>query len=218
MSGCWQQGTIRGSHGSAQIRGRVVKLGGSLLTRPTWPADIASLLAALHDQADGGPAPVIVVGGGPVVDGLRAVDHAAPRPPALMHDLAIEAMRLTGRIVAEALRLPTIATIEADPTGPAILDVGTWLATTGAGSRVSHGWDATSDSIAAVVAETIGRELVLVKSVPPPCPNQDLAALAAAGWVDDCFPSAAALLSQIAWASPALANATVQEREQRTRQ
>jgi aspartokinase-like uncharacterized kinase len=160
---------------------------------------------------------VIVVGGGPVVDGLRAVDRAARRPPALMHDLAIEAMRLTARIVADALGLPIVTTIDSDTTGPTILDAGTWLATSGAGSGVPHGWDATSDSIAAVVAAATGREILLAKSVPPPCSGDDLQGLAAAGWVDEFFPTAAASLGRIAWASPGIANAPGLRHGQRIR-
>jgi hypothetical protein len=41
---------------------------------------------------------------------------------------------------------------------------------------------------------------VLAKSVPPPL--GDLAAVAAAGWVDEFFPKAASDLHAIAWIAP----------------
>jgi len=67
------------------------------------------------------------------------------------------------------------------------------------------GWEVTSDSIAAHVAAAYGGELLLVKSVPPPslpASQNQLEALAAAGWVDSHFPSAAAGLATISWAAP----------------
>ena len=48
-----------------------------------------------------------------------------------------------------------------------------------------------------------GRGLVLAKRVPPPGDTTDLERLAAAGWVDPCFPGAAAGVTAITWAAPA---------------
>jgi aspartokinase-like uncharacterized kinase len=64
------------------------------------------------------------------------------------------------------------------------------------------GWRVTSDSIAAAVAATVGAELILAKRVPPPGPASDLESLAAAGWVDEHFPTAARGLGGIGWAAP----------------
>lgn len=196
MSTLWLTGTIRPAAGAGIGEGPIVKLGGSLLTRPAWPEDVRRLLASLRS-------PVVVVGGGPVVDGLREIDAASPRSTALMHDLAIDAMRLTARIVAEALRLPLEPRVESHAVTPIILDTATWL---GASSRVHplpQGWQVTSDSIAAIIAASAGRDLLLVKSLPPHCPGDALADLSAAGWVDEHFPAAAADVTAIGWAAPA---------------
>jgi hypothetical protein len=81
-----------------------------------------------------------------------------------------------------------------------------WLEAGGRAKTLPAGWEVTSDSIAARVAVECGRGLLLVKSVPPPpCPaGADVcSALAAAGWVDQYFPVAAAALDTLAWAAPA---------------
>jgi aspartokinase-like uncharacterized kinase len=168
----------------------VVKIGGSLLARPAWPEWIAALVAATH-----GPR-VFVVGGGPVVDGLRAVDAAAPQPAAAMHWRAIEALGITARLVADATGLPLVET--PDATTPAVLDVARW---TPAAAALPEGWHVTSDSIAAVVAARVGGGLLLAKSLPPPV--ADLGGLAAAGWIDAHFPTVAAAAGRITWAAPA---------------
>jgi len=191
----WRTGFLRGSAPGADGP-TVLKLGGSLLVRPRWPEMIAALLASL-------PGDVIVVsGGGALVDGLREIDAAAPRPPALMHRLAIEALAITARLVATSLGLPLVAE-PARAGGVRVLDVPAWLAVGTRAAALPEGWHVTSDSIAAVVAAACAGPLVLAKSVPPPCPGPDLGPLAVAGWVDDHFPAAAAALPTIGWAAPA---------------
>jgi 5-(aminomethyl)-3-furanmethanol phosphate kinase len=200
----WRGGVLRGQpqtvHLSLPVAGPLVlKVGGSLLSRPDWPSLIASLIAAR------GPSGCcLVVGGGAVVDGLRSLDNALPQSPQLMHDLAIDAMRLTARLVAAAVNVP-IAASPPDDDGVAVLDVPAWL---GIGSRATTlpvGWQVTSDAIAATVAVEHGGHLLLAKSVPPPpCPDNGdlLLAVARAGWVDDHFPVAAGKLITIEWAAP----------------
>lgn len=190
MTGAWRLGTLRA--GPTAAAGEIVKVGGSLLALRDWPERLAELVTAR-------PVPLLVVGGGSVVDGLREIDAANPRPTPLMHDLAIDAMTLTSRIVAEALGLPVAATA----TGGGVLDAATWLAATGQAARLPAGWHVTSDSIAALVAAATGRGLLLVKRVPPPEGDHDLERLATAGWVDAHFPVAAAAVATITWAAPA---------------
>lgn len=188
MPAGWRQGVLRGS--AARAAGPlVVKIGGSLLSWPGWPAAVADLLAETAGRR------LVVVGGGPVVDGLRAIDAAAPQPAEAMHWLAIEAMGLTARLVAQSLRLPLVTSPAGLPAG--VLDVPSWLR---GDTSLPGGWHVTSDSIAAVAAVAGGAGLLLVKSVPPP--DNDLSAAAAAGWVDPHFPVAAADLAHIAWAAP----------------
>lgn len=184
---------------TARPRRLVIKVGGSILSRPGWP----SLLATLVRRFDRLPCR-IVVGGGAVVEGLRSIDRAGPQPAALVHAVAIDAMRLTARLVSSAVGLPLAADMD-EPGGPAVLDVPAWLGSSPAAARLPAGWRVTSDSIAACVATEHGHGLLLVKSVPPPpCPGgtDPVAALAAAGWVDEHFPVAAAGLVEIGWAAP----------------
>jgi aspartokinase-like uncharacterized kinase len=211
--GGWQWGVIRSAQDKvdrAAARGgrdmpafgpslAVLKVGGSLLARPEWPALVHRLVAAR-----GPGACCLVVGGGAVVDGLRVLDRVVPQTPRLMHALAIDAMRLTARLVAAAVGLPLVA-VPPDEGGVAVLDVPAWL---DAGSRTGQlpvGWQVTSDSIAACVAVEYGGRLLLAKSVPPPpCPGDidRVSALAQAGWVDEYFPVAALSLTTIEWAAP----------------
>jgi len=187
MTDLWRHGVLRA--GAAATNGSVVKFGGSLLARPSWPDDVLTLARS----ADG---PVtIVVGGGSIVDGLRRLDEACPMPADASHRLAIDAMRITARLVSD--RTPW-AIVDSPPAcGIAILDVAAWLARAAA---MPVGWHVTSDSIAAAVATATGATLLLAKSVEPP--GDDLHGLAANGWVDPYFPDAAAGLQRIAWAVP----------------
>lgn len=189
MSGAWRFGILQDGPLAASGRPLVVKIGGSLLTRPAWPEAIAALVAATQ-----GPL-VIVVGGGPVVDGLRAIDGAAPQSAAAMHWRAIEALGLTARLVADATRLPLVESPET--TATAVFDASRWLRHE---PMLPEGWHVTSDSIAAVVAARVGGGLLLAKSVPPPF--GDLHGLATAGWIDAHFSAVAAAAGRITWAAP----------------
>ena len=190
----WMRGVIRSTTGAAVPR-TVIKFGGSLLVRPAWRDELRTLVA---DCA--GPT-TIVVGGGPLVDGLRALDAASSCPAEVMHRLAIDAMGITTRLAAEAASLK-LAAEPADAAGAVVLDAAAWLSEAGRYDDLPVGWHVTSDSIAAAVATACGAMLLLAKSVPPPEFAGDVASLAKAGWVDDHFPSAAANLERIEWAVP----------------
>lgn len=193
MTRGWSRGVLRGTAAAA---GRVVvKIGGSLLTRPHWRRVVGSLLDDL-------PAPrVIVVGGGPLVDGLRVIDAAEPLPADLVHRLAVACMGHTAGIVAEALDLPLVAEPDATAGPTAVLDAPEWLARRGRLDRLPVGWHVTSDSIAAFVAAECGGGLLLVKSVAPPL--DQVGQLGESGWVDAFFPTAARHITWIGWAAPA---------------
>ena len=195
MTIAWEHGPIRAGSESP-CGGRVIKFGGSLLRRGGWPAALRALVGQVVAPT------TIVVGGGGLVDGLRAIDAAHPLPAALAHRLAIDVMGLTARLVADG----TGFSLTAEPAAGAavvVLDAPSWLAV---GTRLADlpvGWHVTSDSIAAAVAAAYGAALWLAKSEPPPA--GDLECLARAGWVDDYFPLAAAPLGRIEWAAPATA-------------
>ena len=199
----WRAGILRGLRGADDLSPRgagplVLKVGGSLLSRPDWPMLLASLIAARGYKAC-----CLVVGGGAVVDGLRSLDQILPQSPQLMHDLAIDAMRLTARLVAVAVDVSMVA--EPPDDGVAVLDVPAWLAVGSRATALPVGWRVTSDAIAATVAVDWGSRLLLAKSVPPPpCPDDAdlLSSLGRAGWVDEHFPVAARPLATIEWAAP----------------
>jgi aspartokinase-like uncharacterized kinase len=198
MSGHWNGGSLVATASGPAGGPLVVKVGGSLFARPSWPTDLRRLL-----ETQGRPC-LLVVGGGPVVDGLRTIDAVRAQPAAFMHRLAISAMGLTADLVATTLGLPRAS----DPAGvaadtAAVLDPVAWFATDASGHGLPADWRVTSDSIAARVAGADGR-LLLAKSVPPPdVAGGILEKLAAAGWVDAYFPQAAAGLATITWAAPA---------------
>lgn len=177
----------------------VVKVGGSLLSLRGWPGLVRELVIECVPRPR-----LVVVGGGAIVDGVRAIDRVASRPPEFVHRLAIDAMRLTAELVAEAVGLPLVAGYGGDVA--AVMDVSAWLRGDGRGVVLPAGWHVTSDSIAARVAETYGGGVLLAKSVPPPpCPvgADRRVAVAAAGWVDGYFPQAARGIEELLWASPA---------------
>ena len=192
----WLQGWLRRSPGVPPPVPLLIKVGGSLLKRAGWPTLIGKLVAAEST----GQRPVrLVVGGGPVVDGLRQLDQAEAQPAAQMHRLAIAAMSLTAEIVAERLRLPLVTALTADT--PTVLDIGRSPDCRAALTPLPCSWAVTSDSIAGAVAAGIHAELLLVKSVVPPAPA--ISQLVEAGWLDSHFPTASSRLTAIRWAAPA---------------
>ena len=198
MTAVWMRGVIRATTDTAIPR-TVIKFGGSLLVRPAWRDELRSLVADSN-----GPT-TIVIGGGPLVDGLRAIDAAGPCSAEVMHRAAIDAMGITARLAAEAASLKLAAEPACDERA-VVLDVAAWLSLAGRYDDLPVGWHVTSDSIAAAVATACGAALVLAKSVPPPPPQctGSLASLAREGWVDDHFPIAAADLERIEWAVPSI--------------
>ncbi len=175
---------------------RVIKLGGSLLDWPEWPMRFGGWLAAQSPAVN-----VLVVGGGPIVDGVRAIDGPCRLTAEQSHWLAIAGMEPSARAAAAALmgaRLihsldeadqlpaPALAILVVEPV------LRQWQQTAMA---VPESWEVTSDSIAAQVAAALGNcPLVLLKSVSVPDGTEPVQ-WAAEGYVDAYFPSAAAGLS-----------------------
>jgi len=181
---------------------RVIKIGGSLLK---WTGLRAAFDSWIARQAVAHN--VLVAGGGPLVNGLRQVDAAQRLDAAATHWLAVRAMSLTARVVADVLDLGeaivSLPALEAwfgrPPAAPVVLDVEEFLRKhepSFPGPVLPQDWSVTSDSIAARVAAALGaNELCLLKSALPPAGS--LSDWAAEGMVDEFFPQAAAELSVV---------------------
>jgi aspartokinase-like uncharacterized kinase len=196
MTSTWTYGVLRST--GAPAPHEIIKLGGSLLVMPDWPTRVAELV---RDRAAIRPV-LLVVGGGAIVDGLRAIDAAAPQDAALVHELAIGLMGTTARLVADAIAAPLV-TDQAEASA-AVLDVPRWLSCDGRLRGLPVGWNVTSDSIAASIAAATHADLLLVKRVPPPDSThaERLESLVRSGWIDGGFSLAAAGLTRITWAAP----------------
>lgn len=181
---------------------QVIKLGGSLLSSE---GGLTRAIAWLQTAAARPAAKrVLLVGGGAAVEGLRKIDDANALDPARVHFAAIAAMDTNTRLVADRLPAWRLSRqIEAIRRGDDAIDwlfaPGDWLRRqepAAPGARLPLGWQVTSDSIAARVAEVLGAELTLLKSSGPPLGVNDLTGLAQAGYVDGCFPVAAARVAE----------------------
>ncbi len=160
----------------------VVKLGGSL-----WDAaelrDWLDLLAAARDLRV-----VIVPGGGPFADAIRAAQLRLGFGDRAAHRMALLAMEQYGTALADLEPRLTPARTRDELTrqkGPLV-----WmplpLAQT---ATLAESWDVTSDSLAVWLAWTLGAACaVLVKSTPLPDTPSPVASLAAAGVVDPALP------------------------------
>jgi aspartokinase-like uncharacterized kinase len=183
------------------MRWQVVKLGGSLLASPDLRERLRNWLAR-----DAQAARAIVVGGGAFADAVRAVDRALGLNPEDAHWLAVRAMGLAARVVQALLpELPLAKRLEelplAPPAGSAwLLDPWRFLRTVDSQrtSPLPAGWQVTSDSIAARLAEHFGaEELTLLKSALPQAASRTRATAASAGYVDEYFPSAAGRVPRV---------------------
>jgi len=165
----------------------VLKLGGSLLD--LW--NLGDLLL----QFGQGRRILIVPGGGVAADTVRQLDVCGLLKAEQSHWMAIEAMSFN----AGLLRRTLVGVSAADgleltpwrwPEGlPLVLDPAGWLLGSGcaAAAQIPASWDATSDSIAAIVAAAIGVESLILGKSCEPC-SMSMADLAAGGQVDACFP------------------------------
>jgi aspartokinase-like uncharacterized kinase len=171
----------------------VIKVGGSLLDRPGFPARLAAFLGSSSEE----PA-LLVVGGGPVADALRTLDSALGIGEKRSHALALRALDLTAGVVTAVV--PGLVVIErpegmaeARAAGLTPVLAPRWFMENvdrHAPDPLPETWETTTDSIAARVARHVGADgLVLLKSTAP---GADLTreAAARAGLVDPAFPAA----------------------------
>src|SRR5260221_6528865 len=148
-------------------QGCVVKLGGSL----AFAAALTDWLAAL---ASGRGRAVLVPGGGPFADQVREAQRRRPFDDATAHRMALLAMEQYGLLLCglhPALRPAKSRAEIAWLRRQGLVPV--WLPSAMALGQpeIEESWDVTSDSLAAWLAGALGlRQLVLVKSAPPPEP------------------------------------------------
>ena len=173
---------------------RIIKLGGSLLTRSDWPSNLITWVEKQVPMRN-----IFLVGGGLPADAVRAFDKAHQLRPSISHTLAIEALGLSLRMAEAVLPHADIITslddlaTESKSDQIELLDVRPFLSSVESskpGERLPHDWSATSDSIAARIASVYGAaELVLLKSTLPAHCN-DWENATQSGLVDEHFPYA----------------------------
>jgi aspartokinase-like uncharacterized kinase len=175
---------------------RIIKVGGSLLDWPHLPQ-------ALHHWLTEQPPAlnVLFCGGGHLADCIRTADERFSLGDEAAHWLAIDCLSITTRLLASACQLDNVldryddllAWRAANTIGNVVFDLREFLHTFEAkfpGPPLPHDWTATSDSLAARLAQALAAdELCLLKSTPPP--SHSLAELATSGYIDAHFPTAA---------------------------
>jgi 5-(aminomethyl)-3-furanmethanol phosphate kinase len=142
--------------------------------------------------ADGGPAVVIVPGGGPFADHVRALQKRWRFDDAIAHHMALLAMEQYGRMLAglqpglrPAASRREIAQVRRAGVAAVWMPTQMVLADPG----IAASWDITSDSLAAWLAGQLrAARLVLVKSVALSDSSVQAATLARCGIVDPAFP------------------------------
>jgi aspartokinase-like uncharacterized kinase len=141
----------------------VVKVGGGLLG---MDGALERVCAALGGGAAGAPI-VVVPGGGPFADTVREFDRRVGLSPDAAHWMALLAMNQYAHVLAE--RIPGAELVEDSGGIAAALGRGhlavlapfRWLRNA---DVLPHGWEATSDSVAAFVAGALdAARLILVK-------------------------------------------------------
>jgi aspartokinase-like uncharacterized kinase len=165
---------------------QIVKLGGSLALSPELPAWLAALVRADAQRV------VLVPGGGPFADAVRAAQRKQQFDEASAHRMALLAMEQYGLMLigmqSQLAGAPSGAAI-ARELGRARVPVWMPSAMVLACPEIPASWDVTSDSLAAWLAGQLGAALlVLVKSLQVSETQATAEQLASRGWVDPLFP------------------------------
>ena len=181
----------------------VVKVGGSLFDAPALGPALRAYLATLAPKEI-----LLVAGGGPVADAVRALDRTHTLGEEAAHWLALRAIGVTKALLEQFLGEPRglpprSSSLQkakdrgdkprGSPSLVHILDCFAFaLEDEARDGALPHTWAVTTDSIAARAAVVFRAErLVLLKSVDVP-PGTPWEAAAANGWVDAHFPQIAA--------------------------
>lgn len=161
----------------------VIKIGGSLAET----GRLASVLAMIG----GARIPVVIVpGGGPFADAVRDLQSKMKFEDSVAHRLAMLAMEQMAECIVSRQPGMTVAR-SLDDISEAVMDgqIPVWapLQMIGNDKTIPESWDATSDALAARLAELLDARLVLLKSVSA----RDISSakdLVREGIVDPVFP------------------------------
>lgn len=155
-----------------------IKVGGGLVPIP----GALDLVCTAIGRAARCASIVVVPGGGPFADTVRAFDGAHQLSADAAHWMALLAMDQYAHVLSERIEGATLVeeagavAAAVRPFGVAVLAPARWMR---AADVLPHTWDATSDSVAAFVAGALdAAELILVK---PAAAGDDL--------LDRCFHS-----------------------------
>jgi aspartokinase-like uncharacterized kinase len=184
----------------------LIKVGGSLLTWPELPARLTSFLTTgLGHDLYASKDIVLIAGGGPAADLIRMMDQIHGLGDLRAHRLAIEALDLTAKLLAEIL--PGSAVVHRPEALRSIWNLGR-LPILSPGKFLQDledqgvdplpaSWDVTSDTISARIAFYLGaRRLILLKSRALP-QGAGLDEAASLGFVDSMFPASARKLKHV---------------------
>ena len=182
----------------------VTKVGGSLFGYEQMPERVH----AWRERQPPGMT-IFIGGGGDLVRPLRTAHERFGLNEESSHWLAIRAMTVTSRLLAKLLDVELVERFEVIQQlastrrmAACVLDVEEFLRQREPGlpgCRLPCDWSATSDAIAARVAEVLSAdELVLLKSVAYPAATT-LQGAADLGLVDGHFPTAVAGVARLRW-------------------
>ena len=168
----------------------VVKLGGSLANSPELPRWLDVIATA------GAGKVVLVPGGGPWADEVRAAQKREGFDDRVAHRKALRAMEQYGKaLVGMQANLVPAAGIAEIHEALRNSQVPVWMPCemVVADPYIPESWDVTSDSLAAWLTGRLrAQDLVLVKSGEFGGGRADATEMAERGWVDACFPQFAA--------------------------
>ena len=169
---------------------RVVKVGGSLFDLPDLGERLRQWLAVQPPAHN-----VLIAGGGPLVEQIRAWHAEEPIEDAAAHWMCVDLLTVTAHMLHAWM--PEIPLVEDDcllcqrvgEPGATIFGPAPWMRHSEPGlpgTWLPSNWETTSDSIAGrLAAALLADEFVLMKSaLPRRKTSRELSALAAVGYID----------------------------------
>jgi aspartokinase-like uncharacterized kinase len=159
----------------------VAKVGGSLYDLPDLRDRLQAWISKFADRV------LLVPGGGAATDVVRHLDQVHRLGEETAHWLALRVLTVNAHFLARLLGTRVVSA--PGDENVAVLDPHAYcLADEARAGALPHSWQATSDAVAARVAETAPADLVLLKSADLP-PGMSWSAAATAGLVDETFDS-----------------------------